>query len=199
MSSNNSNDSSDRVVSSDTEQLILVTNDDADAGYMDKGQCHDGDGILHRAFSLFIFNRNGELLLQKRAAGKRLWPLYWSNSCCSHPRKGESLPEATTRRLADELGIQARLEFVYKFSYQARFGDKGSENELCSVFLGRSDDLVRPNQTEVAAIRHVQTSALAKELQSSPQTFTPWFKMEWDRLSTSFAEALAAYAGRKRR
>ena len=189
----------DRVVSSDSEQLILVNSDDAEAGFLDKGQCHDGEGILHRAFSLFIFNSRGELLLQKRASGKRLWPLYWSNSCCSHPRKGESMTEATERRLADELGIRARLEFVYKFSYQARFGDKGSENELCSVFLGRSDDPVWPNLTEIAAIRHVQTSVLAKELQSSPQAFTPWFKMEWDQLSTSFAETLASYARHRRR
>ncbi len=191
--------SGDRAVSSDSEQLILVNSDDAESGFLDKGQCHDGDGILHRAFSLFIFNRRGELLVQQRAAGKRLWPLYWSNSCCSHPRKGESMQEATQRRLADELGIQARLEFVYKFSYQARFGDKGSENELCSVFLGRCNDPVRPNLTEVAAIRHVSILVLAKELQSSPQAFTPWFKMEWQRLSTSFAETLAAYAGRKQR
>ena len=109
------------------------------------------------------------------------------------------MPVATERRLADELGIRARLEFVYKFSYQARFGDKGSENELCSVFLGRSDDPVRPNLTEVAAIRHVPSSVLARELQSSPQEFTPWFKMEWDQLSRTYAEALASYTGHKRR
>ena len=188
----------DRVVSSDSEQLILVDSDDAEAGFLDKRQCHDGEGILHRAFSLFIFNRRGELLLQQRAAGKRLWPMYWSNSCCSHPRKGEAMPEATRRRLADELGIEASLEFVYKFSYQARYGDKGSENELCSVFLGRSDDPVRPNRTEVSAIRFVETSVLARELQSSPQAFTPWFKMEWDALAARFAGTLAAYTGRKR-
>jgi isopentenyl-diphosphate delta-isomerase len=195
----NRDNSGDRVVSSDSEQLILVDSDDAETGFLDKGQCHNGDGILHRAFSLFIFNQRGELLLQQRSAGKRLWPLYWSNSCCSHPRKGESMAEATQRRLADELGIQARLEFVYKFSYQARFGDNGSENELCSVFLGHSDEPVTPNQTEVAAIRQLRTSALAKELQSSPQAFTPWFKMEWDQLSTTFAKTLAAYAGPQRR
>ncbi|HSD70614.1 MAG TPA: isopentenyl-diphosphate Delta-isomerase [Woeseiaceae bacterium] len=191
-------DGGNRVVSSDSEQLILVDSDDAEAGFLDKGRCHDGEGILHRAFSLFIFNNRGELLLQQRAAGKRLWPMYWSNSCCSHPRKGEGMPDATRRRLADELGIEASLEFVYKFSYQARFGDKGSENELCSVFLGRSDDPVRPNRTEIAAIRHVEASALTRELQSSPQAFTPWFKMEWDELRTRFAATLAAYTDRKR-
>lgn len=188
-----------RVVSSDSEQLILVNVDDAEAGYLDKGQCHDGDGILHRAFSLFIFNARGELLLQQRAAGKRLWPLFWSNSCCSHPRKGESMPVATQRRLQDELGMRADLEFVYKFRYHARFADKGSENELCSVYLGRSDDDIRANTTEIAAIRHVPISVLAQELQTSPQVFTPWFKMEWDQLSTTFAETLSAYAKPNRR
>lgn len=188
-------DGGDHVVSSDSEQLILVDNDDVETGFLDKGRCHDGDGILHRAFSLFIFNRHGELLLQQRAAGKRLWPMYWSNSCCSHPRKGETMPGAARRRLADELGIEASLEFVYKFNYRARFGDKGSEYELCSVFLGRSDDEVMPNRTEIAAIRHVDASSLARELQASPQVFTPWFRMEWDELSTRYAELLAAYSG----
>ncbi len=192
-------DNGDRVVSSDSEQLILVDGDDAVAGFLDKGRCHDREGILHRAFSLFIFNTRGELLLQQRGAGKRLWPKFWSNSCCSHPRRGESMPEATQRRLADELGIRADLEFIYKFRYQARFGDQGSENELCSVYLGRSDDEVRANKTEIAAVRHVPASSLAHELQSSPQTFTPWFKMEWDQLNTAYAESLAAYTGARQR
>jgi isopentenyl-diphosphate delta-isomerase len=189
------NEDRHEVVSSDAEQLILVDNDDVEAGFLDKGQCHDGDGILHRAFSVFILNARGELLLQQRAAGKRLWPLFWSNSCCSHPRKGESMQIATRRRLKDELAIEARLEFVYKFRYQASFGAAGSEHELCSVFLGRSDDTVRVNRNEIAAIRFVRPQELVRELQSRPQTFTPWFKMEWDRLSTEFTDRLAAYSG----
>lgn len=183
------------VVSSEDEQLILVDDDDVEAGFLAKGQCHDGDGILHRAFSVFIFNARGELLLQQRAASKRLWPLFWSNSCCSHPRRGESMQVATRRRLKDELNIEARLEFVYKFRYQASFGATGSEHELCSVFLGRSDDTVRANRNEISAIRFVKPEDLVRELQSIPQGFTPWFKMEWDRLSAEFADTLGVYTG----
>ena len=78
----------DEVVSDEDESLVLVDEDDREVGFLSKAVCHDGDGMLHRAFSLFVFNRRGELLLQRRSANKRLWPLYWSNSCCSHPRRG---------------------------------------------------------------------------------------------------------------
>ncbi len=124
-------------VSSESELLILVDPDDREAGNLSKAECHDGDGILHRAFSLFLFNNQGELLLQQRGAEKRLWPMYWSNTCCSHPRQGESMQVATERRLQQELNTAAALEFIYKFEYQARFGNLGSENELCWVHLGR--------------------------------------------------------------
>ena len=93
----------DVVVSSESEALILVDENDREIGFSSKDSCHDGPGILHRAFSLFIFNTAGELLLQQRSAGKRLWPLYWSNSCCSHPRAGETMELAVNRRLQQEL------------------------------------------------------------------------------------------------
>ena len=182
-----------RVVSAESEELILVNIDDSEAGFLDKGRCHDGDGVLHRAFSLFIFNSRGELLLQQRSADKRLWPLYWSNSCCSHPRKGESIQLATSRRLADELNITAELEFVYKFAYQASFGDAGSENELCSVFLGRCDDEVVANRTEISAVRYLSEADLAREFRDAPEHFTPWFRMEWDQLSSVYRSRLSQY------
>ena len=86
------------IVSSEAEELILVDPDDNETGYLSKAECHDGQGILHRAFSLFLFNADGELLLQQRGATKRLWPEFWSNSICSHPRRGESMQVATRRR-----------------------------------------------------------------------------------------------------
>jgi isopentenyl-diphosphate delta-isomerase len=138
-------------VSSETEELILVDNDDNETGYLSKADCHDGEGVLHRAFSLFLFNDDGLLLLQQRSATKRLWPGYWSNSICSHPRRGEPMEIATERRLQDELNIHCELEFVYKFAYQAAFGDAGSENELCHVYLGRAPAEVHPNDHEIAA------------------------------------------------
>lgn len=170
------------VVSSEAEELILVDEDDRTVGYRSKAGCHDREGLLHRAFSVFIFNRQGEVLLQQRAAGKRLWPLYWSNSCCSHPRRGESMDEAVQRRLDQELRITCPLRFLYKFQYQARFGDEGSEHELCSVYIGRSDDLVRANATEINDCRYVLPDALDWELESNPDAFTPWFKLEWPQV-----------------
>jgi len=182
------------IVSSESEELILVDESDNELGYLSKQQCHDGDGILHRAFSLFVFNAVGELLLQQRSADKRLWPLFWSNSCCSHPRKGESMAVATSRRLQEELDIHADLEFVYKFSYRAQFGEHGSENELCSVFLGRTDQTYSANSNEIAEARFVSADELISELRAIPEEFTPWFKMEWERLSGEFAETLDEYA-----
>jgi len=185
----------DKIVSSENEELILVDEDDNELGFLSKEQCHNGNGTLHRAFSVFIFNEDGDLLLQKRSAEKRLWPLYWSNSCCSHPRKGESMELATHRRLAEELGIEAGLEFVYKFSYQAQFGGRGSENELCSVYLGKTDQSYTANRNEIVHARYVSREQLERELESNPDEFTPWFKMEWETLCGEYAAKLADFSG----
>lgn len=182
-----------RIVSSEAEELILVDADDREIGTLDKGAAHDGEGVLHRAFSLFIFNGQGELLLQQRSRAKRLWPLYWSNSCCSHPRKGETMEVATERRLDDELRIAAELEFVYKFAYRARFDATGSENELCRVYLGRSDDPVTPNPNEIAATRWLAAGEVERELSRHPDRFTPWFKLEWQELRRRHSAALGKY------
>ena len=180
------------VVSSDSEALILVDENDQPIGTASKGDCHDGHGILHRAFSLFIFNQAGELLLQQRAEGKRLWGGYWSNSCCSHPRAGEEMDEAVHRRLEQELGMQAELDYVYKFQYQADFGDAGAEHELCWVYLGRAASPVRANTTEIADHRFISAAELNRELTEHPEHFTPWFKLEWQALTSDHAHRLQA-------
>lgn len=185
-----------RIVSSEAEELILVDADDNETGFLSKAECHDGAGHLHRAFSLFLFNDEGELLLQQRAGSKRLWPGFWSNTCCSHPRRGESLELATRRRLRDELNIEVPVEFVYKFRYQAAFGDAGSENELCHVFIGRVRGTVTPNDHEIAAIRFVSRTGLNAELDSNPERFTPWFRMEWQALTTEHRKQLTPYCTR---
>jgi isopentenyl-diphosphate delta-isomerase len=181
-------------VSSESEELILVDIEDNEVGYRSKADCHDGPGVLHRAFSLFLFNDDGELLLQQRSAEKRLWPGYWSNSCCSHPRRGETLPIATMRRLRDELNTAAALEYVYQFCYQAQFSEVGSENELCHVYLGRIDGDIRPNDSEIESIRFIPAKALDEELAAQPQQFTPWFIKEWQALKKGHAAQLARYA-----
>jgi isopentenyl-diphosphate delta-isomerase len=186
-------DNVNRVVSSEAEELILVDEHDREQGHLSKAACHDGAGILHRAFSAFLFNSAGELLLQQRADSKRLWPGYWSNSCCSHPRRGESMVTAAARRLNEELNLSADLRFVYKFRYQAPYGDLGSEHELCHVFLGRIGDAVRPNEEEIAATRFVSADRLAAELLQHPARFTPWFKLEWDALTGEHSDLLDTY------
>src|SRR5258708_34152224 len=133
---------------SDSESVILVDEADREVGHLDKAQCHAGRGVLHRAFSLLIFNDAGELLLQQRSASKRLWPLYWSNSCCSHPRRAETMEAAIHRRLYEELGLRCPLRFLFKFQYQAQFDETGAENELCSVFIGRSTGSVKIDRRE---------------------------------------------------
>ncbi|ANO50204.1 isopentenyl-diphosphate Delta-isomerase [Woeseia oceani] len=181
------------IVSSDSEELILVNEHDEETGSLSKLACHDGDGLLHRAFSVFLFNQKGELLVQQRAAGKRLWPGFWANSCCSHPRKGESMEIATQRRLQQELGVSAQVEYVYKFRYQAVYRDLGAEHELCWVYLGRCAGPPQPNSTEIAAVRYLSPAAIDAELANNADSLTPWFKLEWERLSTEFAAQLARY------
>ncbi len=182
-----------RVVSSEAEELILVDTDDNETGFLSKADCHDGDGVLHRAFSLFLFNDDGELLLQQRSASKRLWPGFWSNSICSHPRRGETMEVATRRRLRDELNIEAELEFIYKFDYQASFGAAGSERELCYVYLGHAPAQVHPNEHEIAAVRYVSAMDLEREFAEKPETLTPWFRQEWQALTSEHRGRLAPY------
>jgi isopentenyl-diphosphate delta-isomerase len=173
----------ERVVSSDSEELILVDGGDREIGTLSKGECHDGDGILHRAFSVFLFDPAGRLLVQRRAREKRLWPLYWANSCCSHPRAGEEMGEATLRRTQEEMGVTAELEFVYKFQYQANYGDLGAEHELCWVYIGRTaEGAVRPNPSEIAEWQFLPPEAVDALIADETAEVAPWFRLEWREL-----------------
>jgi isopentenyl-diphosphate delta-isomerase len=180
----------DSIVSFDSEPLILVDEQDREIGYQDKLTCHTGEGILHRAFSIFIFNKAGQMLLQQRSTSKRLWPLYWSNSCCSHPRRGESMNEAVVRRLEQELGFSTSLRYLYKFIYQVPYLDLGAEHELCSVFVGQSEAPVQANENEIASWRYISGLELEKEMQQMPDQFSPWFKLEWQRLKKDYRDVL---------
>jgi isopentenyl-diphosphate Delta-isomerase len=173
------------------DALILVDETDRDLGQLSKALCHEGRGVLHRAFSLLIFNGSGELLIQQRAASKRLWPMYWSNSCCSHPRSSESLEFAAQRRLFEELGINCPLQYLYKFQYQAQFDATGAENELCSVFIGRSSGPIRANSEEIYDWRWISPAALNEEIAvQGGRAFTPWFMLEWARIWRDHRQAV---------
>lgn len=177
----------------DDQQLILVDIDDREIGFVSKAEAHDGHGTLHRAFSLFVFNPAGELLLQQRAKGKRMWPGYWSNSCCSHPRRGEKMAHAIRRRLHEELGITAELGFLFKFQYQAQYDAQCTEHELCWVYAGRTAERPRADVDEIAAWRYVRPDELQTEITYTPEIFTPWFKIEWARI-VRMSNELAALA-----
>jgi len=164
------------------EGLILVDKSDRIVGYASRERCHLGEGLLHRAFSIFIYNELGQLFIQKRSSGKLLWPLFWSNSVCSHPRKSESLEVAARRRLKEEIGMESELEFLFKFSYEARFGDVGVEREVCSVFTGKTDGQVRVDRSEIEEWTFIEPRQLDRHIQSAPEQYTPWFRMEWQRI-----------------
>ena len=179
------------VVSFDNEALIIVDAQDRILGHGTKAELHRGPGTLHRAFSIFLFNDAGHVLLQKRSADKPLWPEFWSNTCCSHPRRGESYGIATSRRLKEELGVEAPLRFTHRFRYQAQFSAEGAEHELCSVYVGRIDGDPMPNPQEVSDWQWVSPSALDEWLDTNPENLTPWFKLEWAALrSGEHAETL---------
>jgi isopentenyl-diphosphate delta-isomerase len=177
--------------SADADALILVDGRDRRLGELSKRRCHEGRGVLHRAFSLLIFNRAGDLLIQQRSKSKRLWPLYWSNSCCSHPRSGESMESATQRRLYEELGLSCPLKFLFKFEYHAQFDATGAEHELCSVFIGRTEDPLRINTDEIVASRWIGPEELQTEFSvHGAARFTPWFMMEWTRMWAEHRDAV---------
>ena len=179
------------IVSFDNEALIIVDAQDRILGHGTKAELHQGAGTLHRAFSIFLFNEAGDVLLQQRSADKPLWPGYWSNTCCSHPRRGETYGIATGRRLKEELGVEASLHFTHRFRYQAQFDDHSAEHELCSVYVGRIDGDPMPNPQEVSNWQWISPSALDEWLDTNPENLTPWFKLEWAELrSGDHAETL---------
>jgi isopentenyl-diphosphate Delta-isomerase len=181
-------------IMADSDALILVDECDRHLGHLSKALCHEGRGVLHRAFSLLIFNGHGELLVQQRSPSKRLWPLYWSNSCCSHPRGAESMEVATRRRLSEELGIQCELQFLFKFQYHAQFDATGAEHELCSVFIGRCDAPLDVNPDEISDWRWMSPDVLQGHMAGADK-YTPWFMLEWSRIWREHrAEVLALTA-----
>jgi isopentenyl-diphosphate delta-isomerase len=170
------------VVSSDDEPLVLVNDADEEIGFATKGRCHDGEGLLHRAFSVFLFSPEGEVLLQQRSGQKRLWPGAWSNACCSHPRRGETLDRALRRRLREELSLETPVRFLFKFRYHARYDTSGAEHEICHVYAGLFTSAPAVNANEIADTTIVTAAALDTDVATRPERYTPWLKLEWPRL-----------------
>ncbi len=161
------------------EYVILVDEHDNPIGLKEKMAAHDGPH-LHRAFSAFIFNSQGELLLQQRAASKYHSPSLWTNTCCSHPRQGESVIEAASRRLKEEMGMQCDLKEIYSFLYQAKVGNDLTEHEFDHVLTGTSDDMPKINPDEVRDYRYMTIDDIKKDLVQHPESYTEWFKITFN-------------------
>ncbi len=163
------------------EFVVLVDEQDNPIGKMEKQQAHI-EGLLHRAFSIFIFNSEKKLLLQKRASSKYHCGGLWTNSCCSHPRENENIQDAANRRLAEEMGMQCSLKPIFTFMYRAEFDNGLIEHELDHVFFGESDQNPKINPEEVETYRYIAMEDLQQEVKEFPQNFTPWLIIALDRV-----------------
>ena len=161
-----------------TEQVILVDHRDNEIGTAEKMEAHL-QGLLHRAFSVFIFNSKGELLLQQRALIKYHSPGLWTNTCCSHPKPGEDTISAAHRRLQEEMGLSCDLQLAFSFVYKAELDQGLTEHEFDHVFIGKTDLLPETNPEEVMAHRYISTDQLNEWMEKDQRQFTAWFKICW--------------------
>ena len=158
------------------EFVVLVNEKDQEIGIIEKIEAHK-NALLHRAFSVFVFNTNRELLLQQRALDKYHSGGLWTNTCCSHPRPNEQTKDAAHRRLHEEMGFDCSLEYGYNFTYKALLDNNLTEHEVDHVFWGISDEAPKINPEEVASYRYISLHALEAEIQNAPEQFTEWFKI----------------------
>jgi len=162
------------------EQVVLVDEKDNPIGLMEKMEAHE-KALLHRAFSVFIFNDKGELMLQQRAAHKYHSPLLWTNTCCSHQRDGETNLEAGKRRLQEEMGFVTEIKEVFSFIYKAPFDNGLTEHELDHVMVGTHNEAPNINKEEVEAYKWMTLQDVKKDIEKNPEEYTAWFKIIFDK------------------
>jgi isopentenyl-diphosphate delta-isomerase len=163
---------------SDDDHVILVDEADRPVGVERKLPAHENGGKLHRAFSVFIFNRSGQMLIQRRADAKYHFGGLWTNACCSHPRRGRTLVESARARLREEFGFDVPLEERFSFVYRAEDPASGlTEHEFDHVLVGYFDGEPQPNPDEIGAWRWVEPRELMDDVDRSPERYTPWFKL----------------------
>jgi len=162
------------------EMVVLVDLQDRELGVEEKIKAHR-DGKLHRAFSVFVFNEKGEILLQQRALHKYHSGGLWTNACCSHPRPGEGIAQAAARRLQEEMGFACQLRPAFQFIYKAELDGGLIEHELDHVFIGRYNGAVRPNASEVADFRWHDVQTVKNDLKQSLGKYTVWFTLAFER------------------
>lgn len=162
------------------EKVILVDSNDKQIGLMPKMEAHE-KAVLHRAFSVFIMNHKGEIMLQQRAANKYHSPLLWTNTCCSHQRDGESNIQAGRRRLKEEMGFETDLKEVFSFTYKAPFDNGLTEHEYDHVMVGNYDEAPKINPQEVNDWKWMLPSAIKEDISLNPEDYTAWFKIIFER------------------
>ncbi len=172
------------------EQVILVNETDQQTGVMEKMEAHE-KALLHRAISIFIFNKKGEMLLQQRAKKKYHSGGLWTNACCSHPRPGEEIYNAANRRLKEEMGFITNLNKVFHFTYKTAFSNGLTEHEFDHVFTGEYDGDILPNENEVGDYCYKTMDEIMADINARPQQYTSWFiiafpkVMEWRKTGTA--------------
>lgn len=159
-----------------TEEVVLVDENDRALGKMDKLLAHQR-GVLHRAFSVFVFNEAGEMLMQRRAAGKYHSAGLWSNTCCSHPRPQEELEASAHRRLKEEMGFDCPLEHAFSFVYKTELENGLIEHELDHVLIGEWSGTPRPNPAEADEFAFLPADSVARSVRTHPEQYTAWFRM----------------------
>jgi len=160
-----------------SEQVILVDDQNRQIGTAEKLVAHQGDGMLHRAFSIFVFNDAGEVMLQRRAMEKYHCPGLWTNTCCSHQRPGETTIAAATRRLQEEMGFVCELEERFAFIYHAPFSNGLTEHEFDHVIVGKYNDVPKANPDEVMEWKRISLQELIQDIAAHPDGYTPWMKI----------------------
>ena len=159
-------------------QVILVDKSDKIIGYKEKVEAHKNPVPLHRAISIVIFDKSGQkTLLTKRSFKKPTWPLFWSNTVCSHPYRNESYQKAAERRIFEEAGFRTKLTEVFRFTYEAKYDEVWGEHENDVVFKGEYEGPVNPNPDEIADYKWVEVGKLKEDINKNPKKYTPWFKI----------------------
>ena len=158
------------------EYVILVDADDNEVGKMEKMQAHE-EALLHRAFSVFLFNEKGEMLIHRRAKAKYHSGGLWTNACCSHPRPGENTEAAAHRRMQEELGMDCSIEEKFSFLYKKELDHGLTEHELDHVFVGRYEELPDFNEYEIDACKFITIDDLKESIKTSPEMYTEWFRI----------------------
>jgi isopentenyl-diphosphate delta-isomerase len=161
-----------------SEEIVLVDASDNTVGFETKLGAHENGGKLHRAFSIFVFNDRGKMLLQRRAEAKYHFGGLWTNACCGHPKRGERLQDAAGVRLRQEFGFRTGLEEIFSFIYRATDAKSGmTEYEFDHVFYGEFNGQPSPNPDEIDDWKWVDLTELLVDLESNPQDYTPWFEV----------------------